>query len=419
MQYVLPCLVSFLLTLCLTPIVIRLATACRCLDMPGRRHVHKKPTPRWGGLAFYLGVLPVLFALKEGSAMSSYIAASFLLVGIGIIDDRYGLGWKIKFAGNIAAATIVIFGGNTVVRDIGTYGAMGSLELGRLSVPFTYFGIVGVTNAINLLDGLNGLAGGVSLLGFLFLGIAALLAGNIPVALICFAFVGALAAFLVFNFPRARTFMGDSGSMFLGFSLAVFSVHLTQDARFPVEPMYPILVLMLPIFDALRVMIIRILRRKNPFKADKGHLHHLLVRTRMSSTTAVVLLWGFTIASGINGLVMLNKTSMPFLVTALYGALFLGLFTETLVLRKARKRHGAVGFPLTSSRPYGYAGIRRSMLSPDAPLVHASVRSFKGHPFNLSLPGEGPHTLAGEGPAMAKSQNHSAWMAERFGKVIL
>lgn len=178
--------------------------------------------------------------------MASYLAASFLLVGVGIIDDRYDLGWKVKFAANAAAATIVIFGGNAVISHIGTFGTIRSVELGWLSIPFTYFCIIGVTNAINLIDGLNGLAGGVSLLGFLFIGAAAAATGNVTVALLCFAFVGALGAFLLFNFPNAKIFMGDSGSLFLGFSLSLMAIHLTQDAGSSVEPMMPTVVLLLP-----------------------------------------------------------------------------------------------------------------------------------------------------------------------------
>ena len=160
---------------------------------------------------------------------------------------------------------IVIFGGNTVITHVGTFGAIKSVELGWLSIPFTYFSIIGVTNAINLIDGLNGLAGGVSLIGFLFIGIAAASTGNVMVALVCFAFVGALVAFLLFNFPNAKIFMGDSGSLFLGFSLSLMAIHLTQGANSPVEPMMPVVVLLLPIFDALRVLFVRLMSQEKPF----------------------------------------------------------------------------------------------------------------------------------------------------------
>ena len=334
MNFIIPCLVAFVLTTILTPPVIRLARACRCLDIPGKRRVHKKITPRWGGMAFFAGVLPILFFADAGRVMTSYIAASFLLVGIGIVDDRKELGWKIKLAGIAAAATMVIFGGNVVVRDIGAYGPLGRMDLGGFSIPLTYLGIIGVTNAVNLLDGLNGLAGGVSLLGFLFMGTAAALAGNVPLALICFAFVGALGAFLRYNFPDARIFMGDSGSMFLGFSLSITAVLLTQDARFPVEPMFPVLALLLPIFDTLRVMSVRLLSGKNPFHADKTHLHHLIVRKKISPVHAVLFLWSLTAVFGGIALILAERTAAPYLAVALSATLLLGLFAESLTWRR-------------------------------------------------------------------------------------
>jgi UDP-GlcNAc:undecaprenyl-phosphate GlcNAc-1-phosphate transferase len=258
--------------------------------------------------------------------LTAYIVASFLLVGIGAVDDRYGLGWKIKLAGNAAAATIVMFGGNAVVHHIGTSGVLGSVDLGWYGIPLTYLGIIGVTNAVNLLDGLNGLAGGVSLLGFLFMGIAAWLAGNVQAAVICFAFVGALGAFLRFNFPHARIFMGDSGSLFLGFSLSFMAVLLTQNATSPLEPMFPVLVLLLPIFDALRVIFVRLLNRKSPFHADNLHLHYLMVQRNFSPVNAVLLLWSMAAACGVTALALADRTSASYLFVVIYVSLFLGLF---------------------------------------------------------------------------------------------
>jgi UDP-GlcNAc:undecaprenyl-phosphate GlcNAc-1-phosphate transferase len=343
MHYLIACLASLLLTSILVPLVIRLATVCKCVDVPGRRHIHKKITPRWGGVAFFAGVLPVLLVLHAESAMTSYILASFLLVGIGAIDDRYGLNPVAKFAANAAAASIVIFGGNAVIHSIGTFGSVVSVELGWLSIPFTYLGIIGVTNAINLLDGLNGLAGGVSFLGFLIMGIIAVTAGNITVALVCFAFAGALVAFLLFNFPNAKIFMGDAGSTFLGFSLALMSVQLTQTAGSPVEPMLPVLVLLLPIFDTLRVLLVRLVNHRNPFKADKSHLHHLIVRKKISPVAAVVLLWSVTAVFGGTALALAPATSGMYLAIVLFASVLLSFFAVSLTWRRRTQRSWRLG----------------------------------------------------------------------------
>ena len=351
MRFILPCVASFILTVAITPLVIRCAKACNCLDIPGGRRLHKEETPRWGGVAFFAGVLPLLFIANGDGTLTSYIVASCLLVGMGVIDDRTSLGWKVKFAGMAAAATIVICGGDIVVRSLGTYGPLGQVDLGWFSIPFTFIGIIGITNAINLLDGLNGLAGGVSLLGFLFMGIAAALAGNLALALVCFAFVGALGAFLLYNFPNARIFMGDSGSLFLGFSLSTTAVLLTQDAASPVDPMFPFLVLLLPIFDTLRVLMVRLLSGSNPFRGDNLHLHFLIMEKNVSPANVTLLFWSLTAIFGIIALTLRNSTSIPYLGIVLYASLFLGMFAVSL----DRKRHTrGVGRNVTPFR----AGIR-------------------------------------------------------------
>lgn len=330
MKFVIPVLSSFLLTVIMTPLVIRCATACRCLDLPGERRLHDKATPLWGGVAFFAGVLPFLFMENGSGDLTPFIAASFLLVAMGMLDDRTSLGWKTKFAVMAAAATLVIFDGDITIQHIGFYGSLGQADLGLFSIPFTYFSIIGITNAINLLDGLNGLAGGVSLLGFLFMGIAALLAGNVMVAVICFAYVGALAAFLLYNFPRARIFMGDTGSLFLGFSLSVTAVLLTQDGTSSVDSMFPVLVLLIPIFDTLRVLLVRLLNGRNPFKADNLHLHYLMARKNMSAVNVTLLFWSATAVFGVVALSLLNRTSASYLIFVLYAVWLLNLFAGRL-----------------------------------------------------------------------------------------
>ena len=330
MKFFFPCLVSFLITAAVTPLVIRFAGLCNCLDIPGGRRQHKKITPRWGGLAFFAGVLPFLFAENGSGALTSYILASFLLVGMGAIDDLKSLGWKTKFAGMAAAATIVIFGGNITIHHIGTYGSLGRIDLGWFSIPFTYISIIGITNAVNLLDGLDGLAGGVSLLGFMFMGIAAVLSVNVMVALLCFTFVGALAAFLLYNFPNARIFMGDSGSVFIGFSLALTAVFLTQGAGSSVDAMFPVLVLLIPIFDTLRVLFSRLMKGRNPFQGDALHLHYLIVGKNIPPVYVVLLFWALTVVFGVIAFILTGKTSMPYLIVVLYASLFLGRFAARL-----------------------------------------------------------------------------------------
>ncbi len=334
MKLVLLALISFITTYFITPQVIKIARRYNCIDNPGARRFHKKATPRWGGAAFFIGMLPFVAFLELDRAIISYLVVSIFLMAIGMIDDLRQLGWKSKMGAILAATTVVIFSGDVLISHIGAYDQIGRIELGMFSIPFTYFCIVGVTNAINLIDGLNGLAAGTSLLAFLFIGLAAIITGNEAVAVVSIAFVGALGGFIRYNFSKAKIFMGDSGSLFLGFSLGVFSVLLTQNDSRPVDPMFPVLVLLLPIFDTLRVMFIRIFSFKNPFKADKTHLHHLIVRRKFSSSSAVVVLWFLTLIFGTIALLFIRKSSTPYLITVLCASLLLSFFADTLPRRR-------------------------------------------------------------------------------------
>ncbi len=336
LKYLFIITITFVLTYIITPLIAKLAIKYFCIDYPGKRRSHKNPTPRWGGAAFFAGILPLFLFLDMNRVFVSYLIASVVLLTIGMIDDCKHLGWKTKLIGMLIAITIFIYGGDTTIHYLGKYGAFKRIYLDTWSIFFTYLGIIGVTNAINLIDGLNGLAAGISLLGFLFIGFAAAITGNYPVAAASFAFVGTLGAFLRYNFPKARIFMGDSGSLFLGFSLAVFSVLLTQNKQYPVEPMYPVLVLLIPIFDTLRVMLLRVFTFKNPFLPDMTHLHHLAVKNRFSSKGAVVFFWSLTALFGFIALLMLmfNKSSLPYMVISLFSAFLLSVFANTLTMKK-------------------------------------------------------------------------------------
>ena len=336
MSIILITVVGFLLTSAAVPSVIRLANSKNCLDRPGRRRMHKVPTPTWGGVALFLGAVPALVLAGMDRTMAPWLLSFSCIVLIGFLDDRRPLPPSIKIGGMVAAAAIVVLGDNITIIHLGNYGALGDIDLSRFSVPFTIFCIVGVTNAINLLDGLNGLAGGVSLLGFLCMGGAALLAGNLSMAVLCFGLAGAIVAFLRFNFPRAKIFMGDTGSLFLGFTLAVTAVILTQDVRYPVDPMFPVLVLFLPIYDALRVMLVRLASMRHPFHADKGHFHHLLVRRGFTSRTAVVFLWCAAGIFGLTAFVLAGRSSLYYLVAVLVATMLLSVVTELLIWRQRR-----------------------------------------------------------------------------------
>ncbi len=288
---------------------------------------------RWGGIPSLI----ILHFVGLGRTFFSYLAASFLLVVIGGIDDRRGLGFITKFFAMLAAITTVIFGGGITIHQIGTYGSMGVVKLGILAIPFTYLCIVGVTNSINLIDGLNGLAGGLSFFASLFIGVAAYLSRNFELAGVCIGFTGALAGFLFCNFgTQASIFMGDSGSLFLGFSLSVFSILLTQDPKFHVEPLFPVLVLLIPIFDTVRVM-----GRAFSMVETPSRLTQLTFTTCSSPeglpVTGIVDAPLVTHAHpGCDSSPLIQRTSMPYLLMVLGTSLLFSIFANSLVKERER-----------------------------------------------------------------------------------
>ncbi len=356
--------ISFGVTLALLPVTIHLAQKFKCVDQPGGRRIHDEPTPRWGGIAFFLGILPLFYFVGLNRVFFSYIASSFFLVVIGSIDDRRELGFTTKFFAMLAAVTTVIFGGGIQIHQIGTYGSFGLLQLGLLSIPFTDLCIIGVTNSINLIDGLNGLAGGLSFLASLFIGVAAYLSRNFELASVCMGFTGALAGFLLYNFgTQASIFMGDSGSLFLGFSLSVFSILLTQSPKFHVEPLFPVLVLLIPIFDTLRVMGTRAFNGRSPFKADTTHLHHLLLARGLPVTGITTLLWSLTVIQGVTAVLLMKRTSVPYLMVVLGASLLFSIFANSLIKERVKTqqvRRPAAAPANRAARPQRLRVIRRS-----------------------------------------------------------
>jgi UDP-GlcNAc:undecaprenyl-phosphate/decaprenyl-phosphate GlcNAc-1-phosphate transferase len=345
-------IMSFGITMALMPVTIQLARKWRCIDEPGGRRVHDEPTPRWGGLPIFLGILPLFYFVGLSRPFFSYLIASVFLVIVGSIDDRRELGFAAKIFAMMVAITAVVFGGGLTIQQIGTYGSVGTVMTGVVAIPFTYVCIIGVTNAINLIDGLNGLAGGLSFVASLFIGVAAYLSRNFELAAICMGFTGALAGFLLYNFgTKAAIFMGDSGSLFLGFSLSVFSILLTQNPKFHIEPLFPVLVLLVPIFDTLRVMGTRLFNGRNPFKADTTHLHHLLLGHGLPVTGIVTLLWSLTLILSVTAVLLIQRTSMPYLVVVLGTSLLFSVLANSLVKERSKIRpvlHTAVARPIVT-----------------------------------------------------------------------
>ncbi len=291
MLYFSTVLLSVFITVSLVPVMMRLAARFQLVDFPNSRKVHTRPVPRIGGLALALGVIiPVVIWARADDFVRAYLVGVGTLVTFGLVDDMKGLGYKAKFTGQVLAALIAVLYGSVRINSIGTLLPGEALLPDWFAVSLSIVAIVGVTNAINLADGLDGLAGGISLLGFCCIGYLAYLAGDGDVILLSVALAGAIFGFLRYNTHPASLFMGDTGSQLLGFSAIVLALKITQgNALF--SPALPLLILGFPVLDTLTVMVERAREGRPLFSADKKHFHHRLIRLGLSHAKAVFAIY--------------------------------------------------------------------------------------------------------------------------------
>ena len=308
----LPLVVAFAISICATPLVRRLAFKIGAVDVPkDNRRMHDHPIPRLGGLAIFFGFLvSVLIFVNFDRSMWGVLFGSVIIVALGILDDIYSIRAMIKLVVQIIAASVAVASGVSiqVINNPNIFSDNPYWELGWLSIPVSILWIVAITNSVNLIDGLDGLADGVSTIGALTMLVIALLLGEGEIAVICGALVGACVGFMPYNLNPARIFMGDTGSTFLGFILACVSIQGLFKYYAVISFLVPFIILGLPIFDTASAFTRRILRGQSPMTADRSHIHHKLIDMGMNQKQAVATLY---IISGVLGLsaVMLSSTS--------------------------------------------------------------------------------------------------------------
>ncbi|MFH2093442.1 MAG: MraY family glycosyltransferase [Pseudomonadota bacterium] len=284
-------ILSLFLTIALVPLFKRMAFKMNIVDMPDARKVHVLPMPKTGGISMAIGAfIPFILWIPKDDFVSAVLLGSMILVISGLVDDIRILTSLQKLVPQVAAALIIILWGGVRIHHIGLVGHDGMLLSGIASIFFTLFVIIGVTNAINLSDGLDGLAGGISMLSFVMITFLAYQSDHLSVALISIAVVGAIAGFLRFNTHPAVVFMGDAGSQLLGFLVITFALVLTQ-THTPYSRVLSLTLIGFPILDTLMVMVERIVKGQSPFKADKNHFHHRLLRLGFSHAEAVLMIY--------------------------------------------------------------------------------------------------------------------------------
>jgi UDP-GlcNAc:undecaprenyl-phosphate GlcNAc-1-phosphate transferase len=290
MSLILPFLLAMVVTIAWLPVLGRVATKWRIVDQPGNRKVHSAPIPRIGGVAMAIGVLVAAIMVVPLEPPDRYflIAAGVLTV-VGALDDRFDLDYRFKLVGQVLAAGIVVFAGDTQIHALTLDDRL--VLPAWISIPLSLFFLVGITNSINLADGLDGLAGGTTFLCLCALAMLAYSVGQVSCTALALAFGGAVLGFLRFNTFPASVFMGDAGSQLLGFTVGVLSLRATQSGNSVVSAATPILLLALPILDTLSVMVQRLSEGRSPFSADKNHIHHKLLAFGFDHHEAVMVIY--------------------------------------------------------------------------------------------------------------------------------
>ncbi len=291
-----------------TPVVKALAQKMGAVDVPkDARRMHDHPIPRMGGLAIFFGfMLSVLVFLPLTEQLRGMLLGASLIVVLGILDDIYALSAKLKFVVQIVAALIAVSQGNviTVLSNPNIFSDDPFWDLGILSVPVTVLWIVGITNAVNLIDGLDGLACGVSTISSMTMLVIALVVAEADVAIIMAALAGACIGFLPYNLNPAKIFMGDTGSTFLGFVLAVVSIQGLFKYAAIISFAVPFLMLALPIFDTCFAIIRRVSKGQSPMSPDRSHIHHRLIDMGFSQKQAVAVLYVISAILGLSAVVL-------------------------------------------------------------------------------------------------------------------
>jgi len=288
-------LVSLLTSLVLTPPISKLAVRIGGVDRPDGRKVHTTEIPRLGGIAIFCAFMLAIILFCDVERQTRGLLSGAIVIFItGLIDDLIGLTPRQKLIGEVMAASTGVIAGNIVLSSLGNLFGMGEVQLGLLAIPFTIFAIVGVMNAINLIDGLDGLAGGVSAIVCMVFGIIAFKTGNLLVLSITAALLGAIFGFLKYNTFPATIFMGDSGSLLLGYCMGFLSIMLVIQGNGSISPVTPLIALGVPVLDTLVVMVNRFKRRENMFLPDKTHIHHRLMNMGFGHRFTVIIVIGLT-----------------------------------------------------------------------------------------------------------------------------
>jgi UDP-GlcNAc:undecaprenyl-phosphate GlcNAc-1-phosphate transferase len=300
---ILSAIAAAIVVLLLTPVTMWLAGKVGAVDVPSARRIHTRPIPRLGGIAIVLGfLLPAIWFLPADPAVRGLIAGGVLIAALGVVDDTMGLSPVVKLVGQVACASVPVAAGLTI--DHITLPFAGAIDLGAPGYVLTVIWFVAIVNIINFTDGMDGLAAGVVGIGASTFAIIAASLGRADAAILAAALAGACLAFLRFNFNPARTFMGDGGSMFLGFMLAGIAITGVMKSAATVAIVLPLIVLAIPILDTSFVIMKRIKHGLPVYGADKSHFHHRFLAIGWSQRRTVLSIYAWAALMSLLALAM-------------------------------------------------------------------------------------------------------------------
>mgnify|MGYP000717205362 CR=1 FL=1 len=306
--------VSLLVAYVMTPPVKRFAEKVGAIDVPrDNRRVHDHPIPRMGGLAIFIGfVLSLIFFVPMSTKVLGLLVGSVIIAVMGGVDDIVSLNPWVKLAGQIVAALVAIRCGLVfdVISNPNIFAEETYIEIGWLSIPLTMLWIVGCTNAVNLIDGLDGLAVGVSAISSMTMLIVSLFVADLNTTFILAALCGACIGFLPYNKNPAKIFMGDVGSQFLGFVLACVSIMGLFKMHTVITFIVPLLAMFIPLMDTVAAFFRRIIHRQSPFHADRGHIHHRLLAMGLNQKQTVAVLYGISAVMGLIAVLFTGRSAV-------------------------------------------------------------------------------------------------------------
>jgi UDP-GlcNAc:undecaprenyl-phosphate GlcNAc-1-phosphate transferase len=345
---------SFVIAFLVVPVIIKYSLLKNLVDIPGRRKIHKKVTPSMGGIAIFFGFFIsslIWIDLQSWGAIKFIMVALFVIFFIGVRDDLVPLRWMLKLMGQIMAASLLIFLLDLRIKSF--YGLFGVHELPELATyAITYLTIIVITNSFNLIDGLDGLAGTIAIVSLLAFGVWFFMVDDVIFSVLAFSMLGAILAFLIFNWEPSEVFMGDTGALVIGMTLAIMAIHF-MDSNFnlPLQHAYRfsasigtvICIMIIPLVDTLRIVILRLSKRQSPFKPDKSHIHHALMRLGLSHSQTTLFLGGIQLLYIALAIVFHHYSERYVLSGVIALSFALSLILDKLILGKLAVKDGIDG----------------------------------------------------------------------------